>query len=43
MTKPLHVGVVVVVSAGAKNEKVAAPGALAHPLKGSIEVFPSAH
>jgi hypothetical protein len=41
MTEPLNIWVVGVISADAKDEKVASAGTLAHPLEGSIEIFSS--
>jgi hypothetical protein len=43
VAQTLNIRVVVIVSAGAKDEEVAAPGTFAHPLEGSIKVFAAAH
>jgi hypothetical protein len=41
VAEALNIRVIGIVSAGAKDEKVAAAGTLAHPLEGAIEVFAS--
>ena len=42
LAKALNIGVIVIVSAGPKDEKIAAAGTLAHPLEGAIEIIAAA-